>query len=242
MRLNEGGRYLITASGLLRGSRAAREKQTVGIWEVSTGRPTITVEIASPPAAKKFRVSIAISPDGRYFATAAQRVVQVWDSSTGREVSHMSHEGALLDLTFSPNGKVLGTASYDRTARLWDVRTGKEIARMPHEDAVWKITFNPDGKHLGTASDDRTARIWEYPEAREIARTKHSEGARGFLFSGDGSRAISTSPTEGEFKSWLWRREDLIDAACQRLTRNLTASEWREYMSGAPRKTCRNLP
>ena len=242
MRFSKDGYHLITASGLARGSRAALEKHIVRVWEVATGRPTVTVEVPWPVGAKKLDVHITITEDGRYFATAAENTVQVWDSSTGRELAHMAHEGTIHDLTFSPNGKFLGTASVDRTARLWDVKTGKEITRMPHEDAVWQIAFNPDGKHLGTASDDRTARIWEYPEAREIARAEHSEGARGIFFSGDGSRVISWSPTSGDFKSWLWRSKDLEDAACHRLSRNLTQTEWHEYLSGSPRKTCSNLP
>jgi len=241
MRFSEDGKHLISASGLIRG-RASQEEHTVRVWDVATGRPTATIQIAWPPEVKRFEVAIAISPDGRHFATSKDAVAQVWDSSTGKELTHMTHDKTIHDLAFSPDGKFLATASVDGTARLWDAKSGKEVTRMRHEDAVWKIVFNPDGKHLGTASDDRTARIWEYPTGREIARAVHKEMARDIIFSVDGKRAISWSPTAGEIKSWLWRSEDLTDAACNRLTRNMTSAEWHEYRSGSPRKTCPNLP
>jgi hypothetical protein len=41
---------------------------------------------------------------------------------------------------------------------------------------------------------------------------------------------------------WNWR-QDLIDLACSRLTRNLTKEEWKQYLPDEVyRKTCPNLP
>ena len=43
--------------------------------------------------------------------------------------------------------------------------------------------------------------------------------------------------------TYRWHRQDLIDLACSRLTRNLTKAEWKQYLPGEPyRKTCSNLP
>jgi WD40 repeat protein len=42
---------------------------------------------------------------------------------------------------------------------------------------------------------------------------------------------------------WLSQPKDLIDEACARLTRNLTRSEWQQYLGDEPyRPTCPNLP
>ena len=41
----------------------------------------------------------------------------------------------------------------------------------------------------------------------------------------------------------LLRAEDLIAETCVRLTRNLTAEEWKQYLADIPyRKTCPDLP
>src|SRR5690606_8452294 len=42
---------------------------------------------------------------------------------------------------------------------------------------------------------------------------------------------------------WLWRLEDVISEACNRLSRNLTVEEWKQFFGGEPyRKTCARLP
>jgi WD40 repeat protein len=67
---------------------------------------------------------------------------------------------AVWSVAFSPDGKLLATASDDRTARIVTVADGRELARVTLDGAVYDVAFGPDGKHLATASADKTARIW----------------------------------------------------------------------------------
>jgi WD40 repeat protein len=105
-------------------------------------------------------------------------------------------------VAFSPDGKAVATASWDKTARVWDAASGKELARLSHENSVYAVAFSPNGKAVATASSDKTA----------------------FLVP--------------------WRSDDLLQAACARLERNLTPDEWAStFGSDEPyRKTCPDLP
>ena len=66
-----------------------------------------------------------------------------------------------MGVAFSPDGRLLATASGDKTARLWNPATGKHLRTLTgHDSAVHGVAFSPDGRLLATASDDKTARLW----------------------------------------------------------------------------------
>ena len=77
--------------------------------------------------------------------------------------SFSGHEDDIRSAAFSPDGKRIVTASWDRTARIWDAATGKPIGEplRGHEDVVMSAAFSPDGQRIVTASKDRTARVWD---------------------------------------------------------------------------------
>ncbi|MGP9020039.1 nSTAND1 domain-containing NTPase [Streptomyces sp. BR1] len=78
----------------------------------------------------------------------------------------LGHTGAVYLTSFSPNGKILATASYDRTVRLWDVADPARPKPLGapltgHTSWVSSAVFSPDGSTLASASDDGTIRLWD---------------------------------------------------------------------------------
>ena len=61
---------------------------------------------------------------------SGDNTVRVWDSTTGKEVARMLHEGPVNAVSFSPDGRLVVSGSGDKTVRVWDSTTGKEVARM----------------------------------------------------------------------------------------------------------------
>jgi len=86
------------------------------------------------------------------------------------------HSQLVESLTFSPDGQILASCSWDYTVRLWNVarrREGQdsEPVILPHTSTRFATAFSPDGSLLVSAGD-RSLTIWscrpEYKPVREL--------------------------------------------------------------------------
>ena len=85
------------------------------------------------------------------------------------------HDNPLTDITFSPNGEMVATASADRTARIWKASTGAVLSTLlVHGDTVTGVRFVGNTQVVTAAVATRrydagTSSSAPHPPARERA-------------------------------------------------------------------------
>jgi WD40 repeat protein len=123
------------------------------------------------------------------------------------------HTDAVTSIAYSPDGKRLASASWDKTMKMWDAQTGQELRTFKgHTDDVNHVVYSPDGKRLASASGNGTVNIWDAQTGQELLTLKgHTGEVNSVAFSPDGKRLASGSGmlnatndafAAGEVKVW----------------------------------------
>jgi len=156
------------------------------IWDVVTSRKVLTFRSLHEAA-----FALSWSPEGYFLASGGtSRVVEIRDvfgkkalTAYAGHTEHASHTTNIYDISWSPNGRYVASASgnaatplfansgtappilsNDNVVHVWEAASGQHLyTYQGHTSAVSSVQWAPNGRYIASGSWDKTVQIWPAP-------------------------------------------------------------------------------
>ncbi|KAK7579441.1 hypothetical protein V3481_015239 [Fusarium oxysporum f. sp. vasinfectum] len=171
--------------------------KTVRVWRVDNGD---CVQILRYKATVK---ALTFFPSSRLLVTAIYSEIQVWDIATGECIQELSgHRDWVTHVAFSPDSKLMASASEDETVRLWQVGDDERIRNKNSSDGsilAWTVSTNR--ALIASVSNDHV-QLWRTDNGECTQKLKgHDDSILSVTFSPN-TRFLASSSYDGTVRLW----------------------------------------
>jgi WD40 repeat protein len=166
---------------------ASTDQMRLSVWTNLTSRPQVlwSVETTLP-------YTVAFAPHGDVLAVGcfiqlgekeSLPAVVIFDAHTGRQLDVASLDRAVVDVAFSPDGRLLASIDWQGKVEVCDTHERRNVlSESAHRWIGKSVAFSPDGRTLATASTGQI-QLWHIPTMMHITtlETHHSVSDAVFL-------------------------------------------------------------
>jgi WD40 repeat protein/serine/threonine protein kinase len=210
MEHNEGGPYggvVVSPDGRYVASVVYSQRE-VRVWLAEEGKLAFTFPV-SPHAHR-----LAYRPDGKAVAVAdTTGGVLVHDLVTHKRTEHRPHDRSIVSLAWSPDGRWLATASWDRSVKVWPAGGGWPLFQAAYADRAHSVCFSQKGEWLATGDQEGHVRLYDARSGELLETlTGHKSAVYGVAFSPTGRR-LASAGSNGNVRIWdlePWQAEQRV--------------------------------
>jgi WD40 repeat protein len=179
-------------------------------------------------------------------ALGVENEIQILNES-GDRIYSIESPGDHSLLVFNADGSMIASSNSKGFIEIWELKndTPRSVGSIQKE-SVYSMSFNPAGTQLAVGTTNTVYLINPFT-VKETARIPHAGIVTGVSYSADGNIIASASLKAIQFwdltKVQFLNADDLVDAACSRLTANFSESQWSNLFGGEKYWVlCENLP
>lgn len=168
---------------------------------------------------------------GEIWLLASKNEILVFKDNVVSRQFVMDPANTIKAISFGVNGTLCAVGFDTGTVGLWNVAASRFNQLLPgHTAAITDLKFSADGKLLASASYDRSVRVWKLDQLQEqpVVLPNHDNWVSAVTFSEGGEVVAGTY--NGSESFYPISLTTLADQLCKKMKRNLTETEWTEYV------------
>jgi WD40 repeat protein len=134
----------------------AIDSEVLTLFEIATGRKIWTIRDRWLKGSE-----ITFSLDGKHIAYMSRKGINIVEASLGKDVQSLpGSTGNVVDLNYSPDGRLLAAGYWEKKVDFWDMSSRKKILTLDTSFPVFSMALNPAGTILATGLQKGGVKLW----------------------------------------------------------------------------------
>ncbi len=221
---------------------AAGSHRGILLWDITKENYTMFFDT------EKTIRTFEVANDGKFVAAGTDNgeLILINTQNKNVEYFYLEQNNSIYALAFNNAGSWIATGDMQGNLKIWDINNKKLLHNFEgHNARISDIQFSPNDSILASASFDGTVQLWLTSNFtnQPIILYDDNSWVLSLTFVNKGKELI-TGFRDNKIKRWATNTTALAEQVCMRISRNMSANEWIEYVAAdiPYQKTCGRFP